>query len=677
MSTGPRISQPDMPQRGTLGMGHPMNPRTARRIALFGSIALVLFGILILRLWFLQVVGASDSQAQASANTVRTINIPAPRGEIRDRTGKRLAESQTALDLVALPQDVGVSVDYGSGDVTISDSGKRTLARIGKALGERPQRLQNLMINGQRKEPYKSVVLKADIDPGSDLFLALSERLEEFPGLRLERTQRRSYIDDGEYISHVLGWVGQIPAESADAYLRQGYRNDALVGISGLENRYEPYLRGTDGERRIEVDAMGEPTSRGILSERPAKAGSVLVTSIDYDVQKALSEALREKVLTSSVEGGGGVVMDIQTGEVVALASFPQIPISDLSRGRRTPAVRTMNDEKANPRRPGQNRALTDYHPASTFKVVTAIAGMQSGVLKPDEFLSSPKAVVHFGTTFKNFREQEQPDMQLPMALAMSSDTYFYQVGARFINRASARNRQSGHTALYTWTRNLGFGAPTGIDLVPSDSAGIVPDRLWKAQNISPDNPLEGKDWNRWRAGDTVNMSVGQSYLKATPLQMARLYAAIANGGKLVTPHIAQTANDSVSGGVTADLKRGLRTSQIPPIRPEYMEAIKKGLHNVTNNSAGTAVSVFGGFGGLADGKTGTAETGRQDHDHAWFVGYGPSDNPKYVVAVVVEHSTGTGGSVAAPVACRALATALEGNDPERCGDGSDSRQLD
>ncbi len=676
MSEGPRITQPEASRGRTPGMGHPMNPRTARRIALFGSIALVLLGILTLRLWFLQVIGASDSQAQASANTVRTINIPAPRGEIRDRNGKKLAQSELALDLVALPQDLGVSLDPTGKTVTISDTGKRTLTRIANALGENPTRLQNLMINGQKKLRYKSVVLKADIDPNSDLFFALSERLDEFPGLRLERTQRRAYLDDGKYISHVLGWVGQIPAERADSYLRQGYRNDAIVGIQGLESKYEPYLRGTDGERRVEVDVMGEPTQRGILSERPAKPGATIVTSIDYDVQKELAEALREKVETSGIEGGAGVVMKTDTGEITALVSYPQIPIADLSSGRQTPAVKMMNaDKKVNPRPPGRNRALWAYYPASTFKPVTAIAALQAGMITPETYLNSPKEVKLFGTVFRNFRGQEQGSLQLNRAIALSSDTYFYQLGSYLIERTSKRNQLSGHTKLYEWAQHFGLGQRTGIDL-PGEFAGVNPDRLWKAQNLGPDTPDQKTTWDKWRKGDTVNMSVGQGDLKATPLQMARVYAAIANGGTLVTPHIAKEAWDPASGQKTADLARGLRTSSLPPIAPANLDAVKDGLYRVTNSTEGTAVNVFGAFPRLADGKTGTAESGDAAHDHAWFVGYGPGDHPEYVVAVIVEYSTGTGGAVAAPVACRAIAVATK-RDPTLCGDGSERDSVD
>ncbi len=674
--TPPRITQPSTPPPSRrLGMGGPMNPRMARRIALFGSIGLVLFGILILRLWFLQVVGASDSQAQASANSVRTINIPAPRGEIRDRHGVKLARSQEAWDLVALPQDLGVSVGYSTGKVSISAGGQRTLRRIGLALGENPTRLQNLMINGQKHTPYQSVVLKADIDPESDLYYALSERLDEFPGLRLERTQRRAYVDDGKYISHVLGWVGQIPAKQADLYRRQGYRNDAIVGISGLESKYEPYLRGTDGERQIEVDSTGEPTSRGILSERPPKTGSTIVTTIDYKVQKAAAEALREKVETQSVKGGGVVVMDIENGDILALASYPQLPIADLSAGRNTPAVRSAFSP-TNVRAPSIDRVTTAYPPASTFKAVTSIAALQSGMITPQTWIKAGKTVNLFGTTFKNFREEDQGSLQLVPAIAQSSDTYFYQVGAKFVgNNIKPSVRASGHTKLYEWAKHFGLGSPTGIDI--GDDAGVVPDRLWKAENIKPSNKYEGDNWDTWRRGDTINMSVGQGFLTATPLQMARVYASIANGGTLVTPHIARSANDPTSNQSTADLERGLRTSRIPKIAPGNLDAVKEGLYDVANSSVGTAASVFGGFGGLVSGKTGTAESGRDGYDHAWFVGYGPTDHPKYVVAVMIEYSRGTGGAVAAPVACKAIATAIGGVDPQRCGDGSSSEHRD
>lgn len=312
-----------------------------------------------------------------------------------------------------------------------------------------------------------------------------------------------------------------------------------------------------------------------------------------------------------------------------------------------------------------------------TFKAVTAIAGLQSKLITPDTYLESGKDVELFGTTFKNYQGQEQGDLKLVSAIKVSSDTYFYRVGAMFVSdKIDSKIRASGHTHLYRWAKNFGFGTRTGIDL-PGEAAGVVPDRLWKTQNISPNNPFEGTYWNRWRRGDTINMSVGQGYMKATPLQMARQYASLVNGGKLVTPHIAQEVADPTNGKMTADLSVGQQTAEVPPIDPKNLDAVKEGLYDVANKWDGTAASVFGGFGGLVAGKTGTAESDDPDHDHAWFVGYGPTDNPKYVVVAFVEHSTGTGGSVAAPIACRAIAAAVDGVDPETCGDGSGSKGLD
>jgi len=379
--------------------------------------------------------------------------------------------------------------------------------------------------------------------------------------------------------------------------------------------------------------------------------------------QKALAEALRDTVERSSIAGGGGVVMDIHTGEIIAMASYPQVNLQAFASGERGATARVVNDKK---RKPLLNRAVWAYPPASTFKTVTALAALNSGAITSDEYLRSGKYADLFGTRFYNFRQLEQGDMQLQRALRVSSDTFFYQVGAKLINRASRRDQINGHDKLHYWAKALGFGAPTGItDLVPGEGAGVVPDRQWKAEHLTPEE--EKGTWDKWRKGDTINMSVGQGYMKATPLQMVRAYGALLNGGKLVTPIIGQRINDPTTSSELSDLRRGQPEKSIPTIRPGVIEPIKAGLYDVANNYEGTAVDVFGGTGGQIAGKTGTAESG-QERDHAWFVGYGPADSPRYAIAVVVEYS-GLGGRVAAPVACRTLTVAL-GSDPDNCGDG-------
>jgi penicillin-binding protein 2 len=624
-----------------------MTPRSAKRIAAFGMVIVVLFGILVVRLWFLQVVGATGFEEQAVGNSVRTIHIPAPRGQILDRNGQLLAGSRLAVDIVALPQDLQ------------GDRGDRTLRKLARVIGERPAKLRALMRSGQKNAPYKSVVLKADID--EDLLIPLTERIREFPGIRLERNFRRSYPFNS-YLSHVLGYVGPIPAEELDARLQQGYRRDAIVGREGLEARYEEFLRGTDGERLVEVDASGNPAGRGVLSERPARPGLTLRTTIDINVQKALEDSLRQAVeLNSPTGGGGGVVLDVNTGEVIAMASYPVLDPRVYTRGKRS-EILTF---ERNPRKVHLDRAMWPFPPASTFKTITAVAALNAGYITPDEFLSSPKSVNLFGTVFNNFRKLELPDMQIQRALAMSSDTFFFQVGARLINRAPRQDQIEGNTKLKQWALDLGLGRTTGID-IPGELPGVVPDRAWKAKNIGK----KERAGDQWRKGDTINMAVGQGFLTATPLEMARAYAALVNGGRVLQPTIGWTIADPATGRPITDLSKGRPETHTPQFNPEVLETVRSGLYDVTNSGDGTAAPVFSRLGGLVAGKTGTAEAPPR-RDHAWFVGYGPANGaaPKYAIAVVIENG-GLGAVAAAPVACKTLAVALM-YDPGRCGAAS------
>lgn len=659
MSALPTVTEPVEPTPGGALGGGPLTPRTARRLALFGMLVAVLFGVLLLRLWFLQVVGARDFSDQATANTVRTINIPAPRGLIVDRTGRPLAESKLAWDLVALPQDMSNATGDG-----LSDRGRATLRRLARALGVPASRLQKRMVDGitsKRVERHRSVVLAADIEDSSDLFLALNERIDEFPGIRLERSSRRAYGEAGPVLSHVLGSVGDIPAEEAEALAKRGYRADAVVGLAGLEKRYEEFLRGRDGVRRVEVDASGKSTPRGVLSETPPKSGATLQTSIDLDVQMELASQLRERVLLESStldSGGGGVVLDITTGEVIALASFPQLDPALISRGKA--GNRFVNRTRQPGKRlPYFNRAIQAYPPASTFKTITTIAALEADVLERDEVIRSPKQVTLHQTPFRNFRGQDQGFIPLTEAIRVSSDTYFYQVADRIFLKADPAGQAAGHNALYDWAKALGFGQATNIDMIPGEARGVLPDRLWKATNIKPGSESQ---WNRWRPGDTINMGVGQGLMTATPLQMARAYAALLHPEhKLLTPTIGRRIVDPVSQQTISDPTRGRAESVLPPIDPQNIETIKLGMLGVTTSGSGTTGRVFSRMGGLIAGKTGTAE--RQGlPDHSWFVGYGPASpgtQPKYVVAVLVENA-GLGGKVAAPIACRTLAVALD-----------------
>ena len=657
MMRPPRMTEAFRPGRPGRG-GNPMNPVTARRIALFGSIVVALFALLVIRLWFLQVVGARGFEARAVGNSVRTINIPAPRGQILDRNGEVLAGSRLAWDIVALPQDLVTGIGKES---EISAQADKTLRKLARVIGEPERRLRSLMVRGNKKAAYKSVVLKADIE--DDLRIALAERIRQYPGIRLQPTFRRDYPFETS-LSHVLGYVGQISPDDIDQRRLQGYRNDAIVGGAGLEQRYEEFLRGKDGEQRVEVDGSGEPVGRGTLSKKEARPGLTLQTTIDIRVQQALEAAIAEKVLLKSEAdaGGGGVVLDVDTGEVIAMASFPNLDPRSFSRGR----TKELKAFRRDPRKAYQQRPLLAYPPGSTFKPVTAIAALNAGYFTPDDFLASPKTIKLYTTFFNNFRKIELPDMQFRRAIAMSSDTFFYQVGAKIYKQSG--EDPNGDNKLKYWAGQLGFGRSTGID-IPGERGGDLPDKEWKIRNLGRRKP---RNWDKWLPGDTINMSVGQGFLSASPLQMARAYSALLNDGhRLLTPTVGREIRDPKTDEVISDLAMGRKETQLPPFNPRVLETVLGGLYDVTNTSEGTAAAVFSRLGGIVAGKTGTAENGRR-RDHSWFVGYAPANvgaTPKYVVAVIIENS-GLGTEAAAPVACRALAAAVP-YDPNRCGFGS------
>ena len=660
MTTRPVIERPELPATGSRPT---RDPRTVKRLATFGSVLVVLLGLLIVRLWFLQVVGAGDLEAQAVGNSIRTINIPAQRGDILDRNGVKLATTRAAWDVVALPQDL-----LNADGKTLSDTGKQTLARIARIVGEKPAVLQRKIITGNKRAQFKSVVLSADIS--DDLRLPLTEKLAQYPGIRLERTFRRTYPRP-EYLSHVLGFVGPITEGQLEEKRRQGYRNDAIIGQDGLESRMETFLKGTDGERKVEVDASGLPVGKGAVAESPSKPGLTVQTTIDIKVQEALENALRVQVLNRSAAGGGGVVLDAKTGEVIAMGSYPPSTVPIKNKEGQVRGV--TKKDKDLWRRRTYNRALNAVAPGSTFKPVTALTALNAGLLQPGEYLSSPKVITYDGTPFRNFRNLKLDDMPVRQALAMSSDTFFYQVAWRMWKATSKDDKRLGNTRLYDWARELGFGQPTGIDL-PYDQAGNLPNRQWKRDNGIAKFDSDG---NSWRSGDTINMSVGQGFLTASPLQMARAYASLVTTNAqgehtLLQPFIAKEVVDPLTKSQKTDFSEARNQTILRPINPGVLETIMGGMRDVTSTGNGTAWSVFSRVGGLVAGKTGTAQTTENRADHAWFVGYGPPSDPKYVVAVMIEYS-GLGAQVAAPAACQTMAAAM-GYDPKRCGNGAPTR---
>jgi penicillin-binding protein 2 len=336
------------------------------------------------------------------------------------------------------------------------------------------------------------------------------------------------------------------------------------------------------------------------------------------------------------------------------MASLPTFNPAAFANGQAKDVQRIVNG-------PGQrtfNRAIAgQYPPGSTFKVITAAAGMQEGVLGSNETIFSPGEIKLHDQTFRGFHGTIWGDITVPYALRVSSDTFFYQVGDRFYKRdISGRS-----TPIQDWARHFGLGKPTGIDIC-CEGSGVLPDLEYKKRHFA-DSPDPGL--HVWLPGDDIQMAIGQGYVSVTPLQMAVAYAAIANGGTVVTPTLGR-AILSPDGGVLRDLLKGRPTRPLG-VSPAILDVIRSGLYSASNELNGTSVGVFGGLpaGDKAAGKTGTAEN-PQGLDHSWFVGYAPYNDPKIVVAVIVEHG-GQGANAAAPVVCKTFAAYLR-FDPNRCG---------
>lgn len=615
-----------------------------RRIGVLGFVIFGLFAVLLVRLWFLQVVGSEAYVERAEANRLRSVVLDPPRGRILDRNGSVIVANRRTTNVVARPREL------------TGERRDRVLRRLAPFLDVPYPELRRTVDSGD-DTPYQSIVIAQDVSRLQSI--ALQERPRQFPGIAVADALVRDYRQTpGERprAAHVVGYTGAISEEETDVYRARGYLGNERVGVAGIEARYELYLRGAPGELKVEVDADGQPTGRGVVSSVSARPGSDLQLSLDLPTQTALEQALREYMARSDgSHGAAGVALDPETGEVLALASFPTYDPGAFAEQRPKDVSRALRD----PRTPLLNRAIAGRYPAaSTYKIVSATAAIEEGFARPNEVLDSPGEVTLYGQTFANFGSRWHGPVTMSTALEVSSDTFFYQLADRFY-------RASPELPLQEWSRRYGFGEVSGVDIA-GEEPGTVPTPEWKRRAFA--GPSFGEIDRLWLPGDTIQLAIGQNFLEVTPIQLARAYAAVANGGTLVTPTLARAVLRA-DGRRERDLLAG-RPVRPLGLSPESLQTLREGLELAANGSGGTATAVFGGLpqGARVAGKTGTAEVPPRE-DHSWFVGYAPVDNPRIVVAVIVENA-GTGANAAAPVACQTITRYLR-SDPGACGTGA------
>lgn len=590
--------------------GPAMSNRLALRLAIFGGFAVALFAILFLRLWLLQVLDGEKYLAEAKNNRTRSFLTSAPRGKILDRNGKVLVANRTSLALQVNPRKLP------------EDPAERhaELSRLAGLTHSTLKHLRQTMHEELKLAPAAPVTLRRDV--GHYLVYYLQENQDRFPGVEVQRVFVRAY-PDGTLAAHLLGNVGEISEKQLKEPRYKGLQPGDEIGQEGVEDTYDKYLRGRPGLTRIQVDALGEPTPNGRLVSKPPAPGDNLKLSIEKEVQEAGEAGLAAKGLP-----GAFITMDVHTGEILALGSFPTFEPSLFTRPL---TQKQVNETYNNPSAPLADRAISGYYPTgSTFKLITAMAALESGILTPSRSIYDGGAFTVGGESFKNAGGAAYGSLTLVPALQVSDDVFFYTLGDEMWDTGQLQH----------WAHALGIGRPTGIDL-PGSVEGLLPSQHWRNQLYK-----EGKTERPWSAGDNIQLATGQGDLQTNPLQMAIAYATVANGGTVVTPHVGKEVTDAAG--------RVLKEFAPPPRRhvkmnPANRDVILEGLHEAAQTPGGTSYEVFGGFPIPVAGKTGTAQ--RVGHaDQSWYIVMAPYPNPKIVTAVTIEEG-GFGAESAAPVA--------------------------
>jgi penicillin-binding protein 2 len=580
-----------------------------------------MFLLLLIRLWYLQLVEADSFKDLSESNRLRIVPVAASRGTIFDRNGKILVSNRPSFTVAAIPQEV---------------KDKETLFdRLARLLGIQRAELTEKWEKGKGRAKYHPVILASSIT--RDQLEILEENRPGLPGVDVQMHPVREY-PHGTMAAHLLGSLGEMSEKEMASELFEQYNPGDYVGKSGLERAWERELHGANGGRQLEVDAMGRVLRT--VSEVNPSVGNSLVLTIDLDIQKSTEEAFGE-------QAGAAVAMDINTGEILAFVSKPDFDPA-LFAGRLP--QQQWNDYLADVRHPLENKALKgQYPPGSTFKIITALAGLEEGLIDLNSTVDCKGSYVMGNKKFNCWNRRGHGVVNLKKALRESCDVYFYTLGERL-----------GVDKIAYYAKKFGMGAPMGIGL-ESEKSGLIPTMGWK----------EMKYKKKWLRGETIPVSIGQGYVLMTPIQLVSMISTVANEGTVFRPYLVKRIINQ-EGKTLKAFKPEVITRT--GIKAQSYRLVKEGLLAVVNEPGGT-----GGVARLSEvkvaGKTGTSQVVKLSEkrgpapykyrDHALFVAFAPFENPEIAVAVVVEHGE-HGGSAAAPIAARMLRKYFEGKGAVR-----------
>ena len=584
-----------------------------KKIRIFAILVVVSFLCLWMRIWYLQILKWQYLTGLSENNRVRMVTLPASRGMIKDRNGETLVSIRPAFNLYLTPEDAR-NLDS-------------SLDKLAQRISLDREKLKKKI---SQTKSFKEVLIKGDIPREEVAFV--EENNMSLPGIRIRAEPLRNYVFNN-LASHTLGYLGEISKASLERLKDPAYRQGDFVGKNGLENIYESLLRGKKGYKEVEVDVSGRELKT--LRKLPPESGNNLILTLDVKIQEEL-----EKLMTETAEqnmNGSVVVMKVQTGEIIAITSKPSFDPNKFAAGI---SPKNWRDLVTDEWHPLQNRSIHgQYPPGSTYKIVTAIAGLGEGVIKPDTSIFCPGHFKLGRGRYRCWKKSGHGFMNLHDALVQSCDVYFYTIGHRL-----------GIDTIAKYAKRFGLGRSTRLGL-SQEKKGLVPTTQWKLLNKK----------EPWQLGETISASIGQGFNLVTPIQQVIMMAAVANRGILLKPYLVKRIE-----GPEGQLRQEFFPEIIGQIGvdPDHLEQVRMALRDVVNGTRGTGKkSRLKNI--IVSGKTGTAQVVRMKsneelekgevipvkyRDHAWFVAFAPYEKPVLAVAIIVEHG-GHGGATAGPIA--------------------------
>ncbi len=614
------------------------------RLRIVGVVVLLLFGVLVLRLWTLQVVEGKTYAAAVTRNQVRVVSVAAPRGEIVDREGTVLVTNT--------PQE---EILLSRAEATQNPA---IVGMVAALVGQTPKQVQD-SINNVQYSPYEPVPVAVGVSEDTVQFLQTHQ--SEYPGVTVQTVAQRTYPQGGTTATHVLGYVGDITSTYLAAHPNDGYTQGSQIGVSGIEAQYEPYLKGVAGRQALSVDASG--TVVGTLNSTAPQIGDTVVLNIDTGLQQAVQADLQNQILADrktpdQVDGGklppaingAAIVMNPQNGQVLAMASYPTYDLNEWVGGISSANFTALQQSGAE-----NNDAIEgQYTPGSTFKLVTATAALQAGLIGPTtpyvdsgtfkiQGCPAPGVNNDTGCTLHDDPGDSGGTYNISGALTASSDAFFYNLGEMFWEQQS----KYGTTPIQNEATAYGEGTITGVDL-PGEAQGRVDSYLTRAK-LHVEAPKGFPYPASWFTGDNIEMAFGQGETILTPIEQAVAYSTFANGGTRYAPQVASEIVNPATGAVIKKLQPQV-TGKVT-ISPANYSAMLQGFEGVVSSRSGTAYADFQGFPASWNlaGKTGTASNQPGLEPNSWFVAFGPNPNPQYVVLAVIDQG-GYGAQAAAPL---------------------------